>query len=268
MSTGLLLNATICFAITISSFAFAWVLSQSDSQHNKKSRPALWSLITLWLLVGFTYLPTTIRMIAAYIGNQQLDLAMYYMASLPFSFVSVPLVFFILYVIVGDQKISSYISLLFVFFGAAYLILLYSSGVIGPTTTPLTSMFTINSDIAINIYLIGLFVIPTAMIIGLLFLIFLQRMPKRLRYRTALPLVAISFVFDFILTDMITLDDTMQLAARIFVLIGTVQAFLAYFPPMTLQEKLGIKEYEYTLYENDEEADYDEGNAEENDINV
>jgi hypothetical protein len=37
---------------------------------------------------------------------------------------------------------------------------------------------------------------------------------------------------------------------------------------MTLQEKLGIKEYEYTLYENDEEADYDEGNAEENDINV
>jgi hypothetical protein len=207
-------------------------------------------------------------MIAAYIGNQQLDLAMYYMASLPFSFVSVPLVFFILYVIVGDQKISSYISLLFVFFGAAYLILLYSSGVIGPTTTPLTSMFTINSDIAINIYLIGLFVIPTAMIIGLLFLIFLQRMPKRLRYRTALPLVAISFVFDFILTDMITLDDTMQLAARIFVLIGTVQAFLAYFPPMTLQEKLGIKEYEYTLYENDEEADYDEGNAEENDINV
>ena len=99
--------------------------------------------------------------------------------------------------------------------------------------------------------------IPTAMIIGLLFLIFLQRMPKRLRYRTALPLVAISFVFDFMLTDMVTLVDAMQLAARIFVLIGTVQAFLAYFPPMTLQEKLGIKKYQYELYD-DEDIDEEE----------
>jgi hypothetical protein len=93
------------------------------------------------------------------------------------------------------------------------------------------------------------------MILGLLFLIFLQRMPKRLRYRTALPLVAMSCVFDFMLTDMITLIDAMQLAARIFVLIGTVQAFLAYFPPLTLQEKLGIKRYSYELYESPEDID-------------
>ncbi|AFV22692.1 hypothetical protein Mpsy_0481 [Methanolobus psychrophilus R15] len=267
MSAGLLLNASICFAITISSLAFAWVLARGGTEHNAKSKPALWSLIALWLLVGFTYLPTTLRMISAYIGSQQLDLYMYYIAALPFSFVAVPLVFFILYVIIGDQKISSYVSLLFVLFGAAYLALLYSSGVIGPTITPLTSMFTINSDIAINIYLIGLFVIPTAMIIGLLFLIFLQRMPKRLRYRTALPLVAISFVFDFMLTDMITPDDAMQLAARIFVLIGTVLAFLAYFPPMNLQEKLGIQKYEYNLYKRKDEIDFDEDD-EESDINV
>ncbi len=266
MSAGILLNATICFAITISSFAFAWVLARDDSGHNDKSKPALWSLIVLWVLVGLTYLPTTVRMIAASSGNQQLDLLMYYIAAVPFSFVSVPLVFFILYVIIGDQRISGYISALFVLFGAAYLTFFYSSGVIGPTITPLTSLFTINSDIAINIYLIGLFVIPTAMIIGLLFLIFLQRMPKRLRYRTALPLVAISFVFDFMLTDMITLDDTMQLAARIFVLIGTVQAFLAYFPPMNLQEKLGIQKYESNLYEKDDGTDFDDD--EEADINV
>jgi MFS family permease len=268
MSAGILLNATICFAITLSSFAFAWVLARDGKEHNEKSKPALWSLIVLWVLVGLTYLPTTVRMIAAYMGNQQLDLFMYYIAAVPFSFVAVPLVFFILYVIIGDQKISGVISALFVLFGAAYLALFFSSGVIGPTITPLTSLFTINSDIAINIYLIGLFVIPTAMIIGLLFLIFLQRMPKRLRYRTALPLVAISFVFDFMLTDMITLDDAMQLAARIFVLIGTVQAFLAYFPPLTLQERLGIQKYEYNLYEKEDEAEYDEDDEEEADTNV
>ncbi|WP_406657714.1 hypothetical protein V7O62_03915 [Methanolobus sp. ZRKC2] len=261
MNAGLLVNATICFAITISSFAFAWVLAGSKKEHSEKSKPALWSLVVLWSLVGLTYFPTTIRMIAAYYNNSQLDLLMYNLAAVPFSFVTVPLVFFILYVIIGDQKISGYVSLLFVLFGAAYLTFLYSNGVIGPQVTSFSSMFMINSDVAISIYLVGLFVIPTAMIIGLLFLVFLQRMPKRLRYRTALPLVAISFVFDFMLTDMITLVDVMQLAARIFVLIGTVQAFLAYFPPMNLQEKLGIKKYQYEFYDDkleDDEVDINE----------
>jgi hypothetical protein len=257
MNAGLLVNATICFAITISSFAFAWVLARSEEEHNDKSKPALWSLVILWSLVGLTYLPTTIRMIAAYLGRENLDLVMYSLAAVPFSFVAVPLVFFILYVIVGNKKISAYISLLFVLFGAAYLMLLFTNGVIGPIVSDYSSLFTINSDIAINIYLMGLFVIPTAMIIGFLLLIFLQKMPKHLRYRTALPLVAISFVFDFMLTDMITVVDVMQLVARIFVLIGTVQAFLAYFPPMTLQEKLGIKKYQYELYD-DEDFDIDE----------
>ncbi|MDG6243191.1 MAG: hypothetical protein QCH31_02190 [Methanolobus sp.] len=263
MSAGLLLNATICFAITISSFAFAWVLARSEEEHSEKSKPTLWSLIVLWSLVGLTYLPTTIRMLAAYQGMPALDLMMYNLAAIPFSFVSVPLVFFIMYVIVGDKKISAYTSLLFVFFGVAYLTFLYTKGVIGPEVSTFSSLFVINSDIAINIYLMGLFVIPTAMIIGLLFLIFLQRMPKRLRYRTALPLVAISFVFDFMLTDMITLVDVMQLAARIFVLIGTVLAFLAYFPPLTLQEKLGIKKYSYQLCEHQEDIDYDDLEEEE-----
>jgi len=261
MNTGLLLNATICFAIAISSLSFAWVLARSEDNQGRKSKPALWSLVVLWSLVGLTYFPTTIRMVAAYFGNHELDLLMYNLAAIPFSFVSVPLVFFIIYVITGEKKISAYTSMLFVIFGAAYLILLYSNGVTGPNVTIFSSIFTINSDFAINIYMAGLFVIPTAMIIGLLFLIFIQRMPKRLRYRTALPLVAISFVFDFMLTDMITLVDAMQLAARIFVLIGTVQAFLAYFPPLTLQEKLGIKKYQYELYE-------DELDEEEVDINV
>jgi hypothetical protein len=264
MNAGLLLNATICFAITLSSFAFAWVLARSEEEHTDKSKPALWSLVILWSLVGLTYLPTTIRMIAAYMGRENLDLMMYNLAAVPFSFVAVPLVFFILYVIAGNKRISAYISLLFALFGVSYLMLLFTNGVIGPIVSDYSSLFTINSDIAINIYLIGLFVIPTAMIIGFLLLIFLQKMPKHLRYRTALPLVAISFVFDFMLTDMITMVDVMQLVARLFVLIGTVQAFLAYFPPMTLQEKLGIKKYQYELYD-DEDFDIDE---EEDDTDV
>ncbi len=269
MSTELLLNATICFAISISSFAFAWVLARSSADHSIKSKPALWSLISLWVLVGLTYLPTTLRMIMAYIGDTHMDQVLYYFSVVPFSFLAVPLVFFILYVIFGDQKVSGYVSLLFVVFGSAYLAFIYSGGVSGPTITPMTSMFTITSDLAISIYIIGLFVIPTAMIIGMIFLVFLQRMPKRLRYRTVLPLVAISFVFDFMLTDMMTPDDIMQLVARIFVLIGTVLAFLAYFPPLTLQEKLGIQKSGGSIHDR-EDMSYasEEENGDEDDINV
>jgi hypothetical protein len=34
----------------------------------------------------------------------------------------------------------------------------------------------------------------------------------------------------------------MQMFARLFVFIGTILAYLAYFPPTTVQEKLGIQE--------------------------
>ena len=265
MESGLLLNITICFAITLSSFAFAWVLARSEPEHGDKSKPALWALVVFWVLVGFTYLPTTIRMIAAYIQNYELDLMMYNLAAIPFAFVSVPLVYFIIYVIVGDKKISGYISFVFTIFGAAYLTFLYSNGV-NSNVTEWASLFSVNSDIAISIYLMGLFVVPTAMILGLLLIILLQRVPKRLRYRTTLPLVAISFVFDFMLTDMITIIDAMQVFARLFVLIGTVQAFLAYFPPLTLQEKLGIQEYQYDFYEEEDETESKHQIGEDSDV--
>jgi hypothetical protein len=45
------------------------------------------------------------------------------------------------------------------------------------------------------------------------------------------------------LTDVIAIIDVMQVFSRSFVLIGTVLAYLAYFPPLTLQEKLGIQKY-------------------------
>ncbi|WP_094226564.1 hypothetical protein [Methanolobus psychrotolerans] len=241
MNPGLLLNGTICFAITLSSLAFAWVLSRHKERYKENSKPALFSLIIFWTIVGLTYLPTALRMFAAYVGNQEIDAVLYFITAIPFAFVSVPLVFFIIYVITGSIRIGEYIALVFTLIGAAYLAFLYNSGIVGPVVTEWGSIFMINSDAAINLYLMGLFVIPTSMILGLLLLILLQRMPKRIRYRTALPLVAISFVFDFMLTDMIAIIDVMQMFARIFVFIGTVLAYLAYFPPITVQEKLGIQ---------------------------
>jgi hypothetical protein len=259
MNTGLLLNSTICFAIGLSSLAFAWVLLAKNEQNRETSRPALFSLVVFWTLVGLTYLPTSVRMMAAYMGNMEMDAILYFIAAVPFAFVSVPMVFFIIYIITGSKKTGEYLALVFTFLGAAYLAFLYESGIVGPEVTEWASLFSVNSDLAIHIYLMGLFVIPTAMILGLLLLILLQRVPKRIRYRTVLPLVAISFVFDFMLTDVIAIIDVMQVFSRLFILIGTVLAYLAYFPPMTIQEKLGIQEYNIETYifdgiENEHEA--------------
>ena len=241
MIVELFLNIIICFAITVSSFTFAFVLARNDQKYTKKSKPALWALIALWILVGATYLPTTIRMIAAYIGKPAIDTMMYNISAIPFAFISVPLVFFITYVMVGNEKISKYISFIFAIFGATYLGFFYSSGAIGPIVTEWSSIFIVNSDIAIQIYLMGLFVFPTAMILGLLLLMFITRSIAISIHRTVLPLVAISFVFDFILTDFITSVDTIQVVSRVFVLVGTAQAFLAYFPQTVFNERISTK---------------------------
>ncbi len=241
MIVELFLNVIICFAITVSSFTFAFVLARNDEKYSKKSKPALWALITFWTLVGATYLPTTIRIVAAYIGKPAIDTMMYNVSAIPFAFISVPLVFFITYVMVGNEKISKYISFIFAIFGATYLGFFYSSGAIGPIVTEWSSIFIVNSDIAIQIYLMGLFVFPTAMILGLLLLMFITRSIAISIHRTVLPLVAISFVFDFILTDFITSVDTIQVVSRIFVLVGTAQAFLAYFPQTVFNERISTK---------------------------
>ncbi len=209
-------------------------------------------LIIFWVFVGLTYLPTMIRMIAAYFNYPEMDLIMYNIASIPFAFISVPLVYFIIYVIIGNRTICRMVSVIFALFGLTYLVVLNTFGVRGPMVTEWASLYTINSDVAIHIYLIGQFVIPTAMILGLLFLLFLRRLPKNLRYRTTLPLVAISFVFDFMLTDVVTVIDVMQLSARLFVLMGTILAYLAYFPPLTLQDKLRINKRQYDIAEEDD----------------
>ncbi|MGM0770480.1 MAG: hypothetical protein ACQESU_02595 [Halobacteriota archaeon] len=69
------------------------------------------------------------------------------------------------------------------------------------------------------------------------------------------------------LIDMITNIDVLQVVARIFILIGTVLAYLAHFPPLTLQEKLGIEEKKYRPY--NETGEGDEGDeSDESDLEV
>ncbi len=239
--SGLILNATICAAIMLSAFAFALTLYRNKPKCKDQSTPSMVALIAFWMLIALSFLFVCVRVIAAFYGYIEVDRVCYYIASIPFALLPVPLVFFIVYVMTGDKTASWAMSLLFSVFGIVYLAFLYRSGVVGPEVTYWATIFSIDSEIAITVYLSGLFIVPTAMILALLGLTLVRKISKRRRYHIALVLVAISMVFDFILVDVIAIQDTVQVAARLFILIGVVLAFLAYYPPDILQDRLRIR---------------------------
>lgn len=242
MYQGLLLNALICFAISICAITFAHTIRHHRSDYNVKSMPALKALISFWVVVGIIYIFTGLRMFAAYSGNLDLDQLLYYVSSIPFAFMAMPLVYFIIYVIVGDRKTSWAVSSVFAIFGLIYLGFLFIQG----TTTPLVfewgSIIELNSNYALNAYILGLFILPTSMILGLLAVIITQKVTRNLQYKISMLLVAISLVFDFTFLDIIAVADLYQLATRIFILIGIVLGFLAYFPPLSIKEKIAATE--------------------------
>ncbi len=242
MSFGLLLNAVVCFAIVLAAFAFAVSLHESKKKQKEESLPTLNALIIFWSLVGVFFLFAGLRTLAAYGNFSQIETSLFYLGSIPFAFVTVPLVFFIIYIILGDNRISIGVSTVFLIFGGIYLIALFGFGIIGPSTSEWGSTFEINSNIAINVYLSGLFIVPTSMIMGLLLLILLQRIPKRLQNKIAFSLVAISLIFDFMLLDNIAPSGHTQMAARIFIFIGVVLGFFAYFTPLSFERRLDMME--------------------------
>jgi len=242
MSFGLLLNAIVCFAIVLATSAFAVSLHQSKKKQKEESLPTLNALIIFWSLVGMFFFFAGLRTLAAYGNFPEVETSLYYIGSVPFAFITVSLVYFIIYIILGDNRVSIGVSTVFMIFGAIYLIAIFGFGIIGPYTSEWGSTYEINSNIAVNVYLSGLFIVPTSMIMGLLLLILLQRIPKRLQNKIAFSLVSISLIFDFMLLDNIAPSGSTQMAARIFIFIGVVLGFFSYFTPLSLDRKFGTME--------------------------
>ncbi len=259
MGFGLLLNALVCFAIVLATTAFAVSLHHNKKNQKEESRPTVNALIIFWSLVGAFLLLAGLRILAAYGNFTEVAKNLYYIGSVPFAFITVPLVYFIIYIILGDTRVSFGVSTIFLIFGGVYLVALFGFGIIGPSTTEWGSTFEINSDIAINVYLSGLFIVPTSMILGLLLLILLQRVPKRLQNKIAFSLVAISLIFDFMLLDNIAPSGATQMAARIFIFIGVVMGFFVYFTPVILgmnpdmEDRFGLSQTELPDFEDETE---------------
>lgn len=241
MNLQFALNIIICSAITVSSFTLAWLLKKNKI--TKVNKPSIWSLISLWSLIGINYLTTIIVMATNYLNNQNLNTITFKLESITYTFASVSLVFFIIYVIIGNKKITTFISSIFAIFSILYLSYFHSRSIQGFIKTDYGSVININSEIAIYTYIIALFIITTSMILGLLLLLFLQRLPRETHYRKTLPMIGMSIVFDFMLLDFLTLPGNMQLSARIFVVVGIVLTFLSYFSPYIYQKKLRTEDY-------------------------
>lgn len=250
MNTGLLLNSLICFAITISTAAFAYSLHKNRDMQNIKSLPSLAALIFFWAIIGTYFFFEGLRMITSYFGLLKYDVYLFDIASIPFVFISAPLAYFIIYIITGSKRTSLGVSLVFALFGAAYILLKYLSGISGPEISYWGSIYLQNSAYALLIYLSGLYIVPTSMILAMMVLILFEKVRKLKKYKVAMNLFSISFVSDFILLNSIAETGELQMASRIFIFIGIVLGFLAFFPPESLKATL---EPHYIPYTGEEE---------------
>lgn len=237
---GLVISFVLCIGIALSSLGFIITIREGRTERSQ-SRPAFYALEAFWIIVFIMYVFAAARMAFAFMSNPVMDKLAFMCSMVPFAFLSVPLVYFIVYVLTGSRRASGATSAVFVAFGVAYLALLFTSRIPDPRVSYWASIISMQSIYPISLYLALLYIVPIAMILGILLVILLRQMPRRVKYRITLLLVAMSMVFDFVLTDVIATLPELQVASRIFVFIGVVLAFLAYFPPTPVKEKLGLE---------------------------
>lgn len=244
MESGLLMNALVCFAVTASTLSFAYLLHKNKNKWNEISQPSLKALTVFWMLVGIYYLLEGTRIGLFVLGTSDIGMYIYEIASIPFVLISVPLVYYIIYILTGNKRISFAVCLVFALFGEIYLISMYKLGISEPAISFWGSVYSVNSDLAIITYISGLFIVPTSMILGLILLIFFGKLADPLKTRIVFSLFSISFVFDFILVNFIAQTGEMQMAARIFVFIGSIFGYLALFQPESLKTRPHFIQYE------------------------
>ncbi|TRZ87004.1 MAG: hypothetical protein D4R88_10020, partial [Methanosarcinales archaeon] len=85
MSFGLILNAIVCFAIVLATFAFAVTMHQNKNRQKEESIPTLNAIMIFWSLVGMFFLFAGLRTLAAYGNFIEIETALYYFGSIPFA---------------------------------------------------------------------------------------------------------------------------------------------------------------------------------------
>lgn len=237
-----MLNLVICISISIAALSFAIELFMKRESGQKKSLPSLYAFVFFWTVVSIIYILTSLRFLSSWNESYEIDLQLFKVTVFAFTILSVPIAFLVTYVLTGKSRYSSLLASFFFIFGTLYANDIFKKGFDGPTITEWGTIYAFGSELSTYIYIFGLFVVPTAMILGILGLTLLRKMPKRKRYHITFSLLAISFVLDFVLVDLISTNPGVQIGSRIFILIGTTLGYLAHFTPMKIEKTLGIQE--------------------------
>lgn len=237
MESGLLVNILLNLTISLVSFVFVYSLYNRYSDCNGNNSPTQVSLILIWGMVGIYFIIDTLIQLSAFFGNTWLHLSMYMLSLIPFTLTSLPIVFLIIYILTGNKYIGVTVSSVFLIFSFLYIYTVLVTRDINLITTQWGWITSTNSNIANTIYLSGLFIIPTSMILGLLTIFLLKHISKYRKYKICLSFYSISIVYDFLLLSSISQTGELMIASKILIFLGVVLGYFANFTPKVVKTK-------------------------------
>ena len=237
MENGILVNIFINLAISLVSLVYTITLYNKYCDCNENNRPTQVSSMMIWAMVSIFFIIDTARQLVAISGNETFQLQLYLISLVPLTLVSLPIVFIVIYIVSGNRNIGIIVSSIFLLFSFLYIYTTIQMGGINFVTTSWGTLAISNNAIANTIFLSGLFIVPTSLILGLLVLILLKQVPMFRKYKICLSLLSISLVYDFLLLNSISQTGEMMIASKIFIFLGVVLSYLASFPPKIIESR-------------------------------
>lgn len=234
MENQTLLNLLIDLLINVASFIFVYTLYNKYQQCNDHTKPTQISLMIFWSFIFVYFFIDAVRQIFILSGIN-LQLPFHFMLSIPLTLVSLPIVFIIIYIISGNRYTGIGVSSIFLIFSFFYFYYIIPIEKLNYITK--NAILLLNNDFASIIFISGLFIVPTSMILGLLTLIFLKRIATFRKYKICFSLLSISIVFDFLFLTSITQNIEISIGYKIFVFLGVILGYLSNYPPKLIESK-------------------------------
>lgn len=257
MIEGVLIHALVCFEVTLVSF---WLAMKMFVKHDPGDQRYLISISfgLFWMLFGISYLCISLYLLsAAYYGADWASATFLYCGFSSFALITAPLAFFIVQILIGNRKISLPASLAFMMIGLIYIILLFRYGV--EVSDP--GYWSVNfrmHHLLVLMFVYAIYIPAVAMIMALIPFIALKTTPALTKYKIAMSLISLSIVYGFTLLAILHLGDLDGLLFDIMILIGTLVAYVGYFPPECLVEWFRLKDPAIPEFENQQDWGCDE----------
>jgi hypothetical protein len=237
MKNGVLINIFFDLMIGLISLIFIYSLYKKYGNCNAHNRPTHLSLMLFWGMICSYFFIDTIQQLMAIWVYETIPLQLHIASLIPFTLLCLPIVFIIIYIISGNKYVGAAVSSVFLIFGFLYIYTTVQMDHINIIPTSWGYIITSNNNIANIIFLSGLFIVPTGMILGLLALIFLNHIPPVRKHKICISFLSISMVYDFLLLSAFSQTGEMMIASKIFIFVGVFLGYLVNFPPQLIESK-------------------------------